>query len=56
MQFDSEKDVYACEVKGYKEGQTVEYYLYGMDEKGNEGTQPYCGGDDPHRFTIRDEQ
>ena len=56
MQFDSEKDVYACELKGYKEGQTVEYYLYGMDEKGNEGTQPYCGGDDPHRFTIRDEQ
>ena len=57
MVSDSEQGIYKGNIPAgdelASEGKhRIEYYVVAEDEAGNKGVQPYTGADDPHAFTI----
>lgn len=57
MEFDSEQGIYKGNIPAGEEiasegEHRIEYYVIAEDEAGNTGMQPYTGADDPHVFTI----
>ena len=51
MQPESE-NTYTAVIDGLSEGDNVYYYLYGVDEAGNNNMHPFIGSPDPHIFHL----
>ncbi len=47
-------DMYTGYIKGYSDGDTVDYYVFAKDESGRRLSQPYMGALDPHEFILEE--